>query len=212
MRSRPLPPADRLHTGRFYGNWRAGVSSVPWRRTAQRDAGEGGRSPPRNVQETAWNLDGRASVHRTVGRLKTLPCMAAARGPRLRDSTVTGSSTPPYHTPSRDSLVRVVAALREVTSVAGPGTHGPPARRSLDDLQQRGRDLEEAPTHLENRLKRIEPRDPVPRPAAELQVPVGPQASPHPSHRVTSVRLALIVSRKRRSTSSPPVGPAVAAR
>src|SRR2546426_10469903 len=120
MRSRPLPSADRLHTGRSYANWRGGVSSARRRRTEWRNAGEGGRSPPRNVQETAWNRDGRASVHRTVGRLKTLPWVAAARVPPLRDSTVTGSSTPPYHTPSRDSLAGIVAA-----GCAGAGRTAP---------------------------------------------------------------------------------------
>src|SRR2546426_8180661 len=64
MRSRPLPPADRLHTGRSYGSWRDGVSSGRWRRTERR--------PPRTVQETARNLVGCASLHRTVGRLRTL--------------------------------------------------------------------------------------------------------------------------------------------
>src|SRR6266850_742928 len=110
MRSRPLPSTDRLHSGRSYGGWRGGVSSARRRPTVQRDTGEGGRSPPRSVQETAWNLDGCASVHRTVGRLKTLPWIAAARVPRIRDSTVTGSSTPPYHTPSSASLADLAAA------------------------------------------------------------------------------------------------------
>src|SRR5882762_11226339 len=73
------------------------------------DADEGGRSPPRQPQETAWNRDELASVHRTLGRLKTLPWVAAARVPP-RDSTVTGSSTPPYHTPSRAPSVGTVAA------------------------------------------------------------------------------------------------------
>src|SRR6266566_1748757 len=94
----PAPCCDRLQTGRSYDSWRGGVSrarrrQVVWLRGAE--------APPRNVQETAWNLDGCASVHRTVGRLKTLPWVAAACAPSLRDSTVTGSSTPPYHTPSR---------------------------------------------------------------------------------------------------------------
>src|SRR5439155_25737327 len=117
--------------------------------------------------------------------------------------------------PSRERLtltaagangIPVAAALREVHSIARPGDHGPPARRSLDDLQQRGRDLEEAATDLEHRLKRIEPRDTVPRPAAELHVPVGPQASPHPSHRVTSVRLALHCFAKATRYVKPPGG------
>src|SRR5256712_12115272 len=43
MRSRPLPPADRLHTGRSYGSWRDGVSSGRWRRTERR--------PPRTFRK-----------------------------------------------------------------------------------------------------------------------------------------------------------------
>src|SRR5256885_11919794 len=61
-----------------------------------------GAAPPSNVQETVRNLVGCASLHRTVGRLRTLPWDAEARAPPLRDSTVTGSSTPPYHTPSSE--------------------------------------------------------------------------------------------------------------
>src|SRR2546426_2576159 len=49
-----------------------------------------GAAPPSNVQETARNLVGCASLHRTVGRLRTLPWDAEARAPPLRDSTVTG--------------------------------------------------------------------------------------------------------------------------
>src|SRR2546426_2574249 len=91
------PPRSTLfpYTTLFRSRW--GFAGA----TAAGGAAEGGRSPPRNVQETAWNLDGCASVHRTVGRLKTLPWVVAACAPSLRDSTVTGSSTPPYHTPSR---------------------------------------------------------------------------------------------------------------
>src|SRR5437773_5724202 len=105
MRSRPLPPADRLHTGRSYGSWRDGVSSGRWRRTERR--------PPRTVQETARNLVGCASLHRTVGRLRTLPWDAEARAPPLRDSTVTGSSTPPYHTPSSELVAGTTVARSE---------------------------------------------------------------------------------------------------
>src|SRR5216117_1682455 len=107
MHSRPLPPADRLHTGRSYGSWRDGVSSG---RLAP-----DGAAPPSNVQETARNLVGCVSLHRTVGRLRTLPWGAEARAPPLRDSTVTGSSTPPYHTPSSELLAGTTAA----GSVAG---------------------------------------------------------------------------------------------
>src|SRR6266851_2651421 len=110
MHSRPLPAADRLHTGTSYGPWRGGVSSAGRRLTVQRKAAEGGRGPPRKVQDTAWNRDGAASVHRTVGRLKTLPCVAAALVPSLRASTVTGARTPPYHTPSRAPPAGSVAA------------------------------------------------------------------------------------------------------
>src|SRR5881409_1669009 len=114
MRSRPLPPADRLHTGRSYGSWRDGVSSGRWRRTERR--------PPRTVQETARNLVGCASLHRTVGRLRTLPWDAETRAPPLRDSTVTGSSTPPYHTPSSEVV----------------GDHGGWLGRRLTTRSQRG--------------------------------------------------------------------------
>src|SRR5437016_8811768 len=60
-------------------------------------------------------LVGCASLHRTVGRLRTLPWDAEARAPPLRDSTVTGSSTPPYHTPSSE----LVAGTTVAGSVAG---------------------------------------------------------------------------------------------
>src|SRR5437773_3361410 len=98
MRSRPLPAAIG---SKLAGPTTGGEVGVRGGATAAGGVAEGGRSPPRNVQETARNLDGCASVHRTVGRLKTLPWVAAACAPSLRDSTVTGSSTPPYHTPSR---------------------------------------------------------------------------------------------------------------
>src|SRR6266550_2868827 len=52
-----------------------------------------------------------------------------------------------------------------------------------------GAALGETPTDFENGLERIEPRDAVPRPAAKFHVQVGPQASPHPSHDPSSVRL-----------------------
>src|SRR3989442_11988853 len=72
-----------------------------------------GAAPPSSVQETARNLVGCVSLHRTVGRLRTLPWDAEARAPPLRDSTLTGSSTPPYHTPSSE----LVAG----TKAGGPG-------------------------------------------------------------------------------------------
>jgi len=93
-------------------------------------------------------------------------------------------------TAARADGVTIVAAPGEVHGVVWPGHNGPPAGRSLDDLQECRRDFQKATTDLENRLKRIEPRDAVPRPAAELHVQVGPQASPHPSHRLTPVRIA----------------------
>src|SRR6266566_697783 len=78
-----------------------------------------------------------------------------------------------------------------------------PHRRQL---MRRGRDLEEATTDLENGLQRIEPRDAIPRATAKLQVQVGPRASPHPRHRVTSVRLALIACERDAPSQVPPRG------
>src|SRR2546422_4442170 len=75
-----------------------------------------GAAPPSNVQETARNLVGCASLHRTVGRLRTLPWDAEARAPPLRDSTVTGSSTPPYHTPSSELVAGTTVRSEEHTS------------------------------------------------------------------------------------------------
>src|SRR6266699_1262933 len=84
---------------------------------------------------------------------------------------------------ARANGVALAPARGETHGVVGPGDHAPPAGRPLDDLQERGWNLEQAATDLENGPKRIEPRDTVPRPAAKLHVQVGLQASPHPSHR-----------------------------
>src|SRR6266480_3271251 len=92
-------------------------------------------------------------------------------------------------TAARADGVALVAARGETHRIARARDHTPFAGRTLNDLQERGRDLEEATTDLENGLERIEPRDAVPGPAAKFHVQVGPQASPHPSHHPTSVRL-----------------------
>src|SRR5882762_2228733 len=91
---------------------------------------------------------------------------------------------------ARAHRVATVAALGVAHGVPWLGDHAPPAGRPLDDLQKRGRDLEQAASDLQHRLERVEPRDAVPGPAAELHVQIGPQPGPHPSHRLTSVRLA----------------------
>jgi hypothetical protein len=72
--------------------------------------------------------------------------------------------------------------FREAHGVARPRHHAPLTGRPLDDLQERGRDLEEVATNIKNRLQWVELRDAIPRPAAELHVQVGLQASPHPGH------------------------------
>src|SRR2546426_9726141 len=97
-------------------------------------------------------------------------------------------------TTARTDGVAIVAAFREAHGIARPGDYTPPAGRPLDDLQERGRDLEQAATDLQDRPERIEPCDAVPCAAAELQVPVGLQTSPHSRHGLTSARPALPVS------------------
>src|SRR2546426_211338 len=71
MRSRPLPPADRLHTGRSYGSWRDGVSSGRWRRTERRPLERSG-----NGAEPGWVC--LATPHGRPAQDFTLGC----RGPR----------------------------------------------------------------------------------------------------------------------------------
>src|SRR6267142_4947386 len=93
-------------------------------------------------------------------------------------------------TAARADGITIVATRGEVHGVAWARHHAPPAGRPLDDLQECGRDLEEAATDLKNRLERIEPRDAVPRSAAELHVQVSPQASPHPRHRRSLASIA----------------------
>src|SRR5207249_6396675 len=105
---------------------------------------------------------------------------------------------------ARADGVAIVAAPGEVHGVVWPGHNGPPSGRPLDDLQEGRRDFQEATTDLENRLERIESVDTVPSPAAEPDVQVGLQASPHPSHRATSIRLALMFCGGDGSPSSPP--------
>src|SRR6266550_3323126 len=107
-------------------------------------------------------------------------------------------------TAARADGVAIVAAPREVHGVVWPGHNGPPAGRPLDDLQECRRDFQKPATDLENRLERIEPRDTIPSPAAEPYVQVGLQASPHPSHRATSLHLDPHVLRRRRLAVKPP--------
>src|SRR6266576_2440818 len=109
-------------------------------------------------------------------------------------------------TAARADGVALVAARGETHRIARARDHTPFAGRTLNDLQERGRDLEEASTDLENGLQRIEPRDAIPRATAKLQVQVGPRASPHPRHRVTSVRLALIACERDAPSQVPPRG------
>src|SRR5256886_1717598 len=298
MRSRPLPPADRLHTGRSYGSWRDGVSSGRWRRTERRpprtfrkrrgtwlgvprytarSAGSGlypgmprpahhrcgtqplrdrvrrrttrhranwwrgprwlarlpaddplptrtRRSEPRS--HSRWGEGCRAakrkralSASRTTGVYRTLRPVGRTEAPIGCTGDVRGLSAgfrprhvelltapPAGHAarPSRERLplttartdgVAIVAAFREAHGIVRPGDYAPLAGRPLDDLQERGRDLEQAATDLQDRPERIEPCDAVPRAAAELHVQVGLQTSPHSSHGLTSVRGAPHVSK-----------------
>src|SRR2546427_8087712 len=107
-------------------------------------------------------------------------------------------------TTARTDGVAIVAAFREAHGIARPGDYAPPAGRPLDDLQERGRDLEQAATDLQDRPERIEPCDAVPRAAAELHVQVGLQTSPHSSHGLTSVRGAPHVSKGDTRRHAPP--------
>src|SRR2546422_10745012 len=109
----------------------------------------------------------------------------------------------PYTTLFRSDGVAIVAAFREAHGIARPGDYTPPAGRPLDNLQERGRDLEQAATDLQDRPERIEPCDAVPCAAAELQVQVGLQTSPHSSHGLTSRSEERRVGKECRSRWSP---------
>src|SRR5260370_11311344 len=91
--------------------------------------------------------------------------------------------------------------------VARPGHDAPLARRAVDHLEERGRDLERAAaTYFDHRLQGIEPRDARPPPPPPPQIQAGPQPRPLSFHAPPPVRLpgAARGARDRRAHAPPP--------